>query len=105
MRKTRSRIRLDIIPLILANPVTTEELRDYYSASCSRHNAKPLDVVLEHLDALEVDGNARAPLLDLHETTLTHEDCESLEEVFKRVSQRLNFSPRDNFLYLHGSTY
>lgn len=68
-------------------PVTcVSELSELYRESCKRHNAIPIEVIMKHLDTLDLNTNSRRPILNLREQNLTAESCEALEEVLKRVS-------------------
>lgn len=62
------------------------ELAEFYRESCRRHNAKPIESIMKHLDTLDLNSNSRRPVLNLREQNLTAESCEALEEVLKRVS-------------------
>lgn len=46
----------------------------------------PIEIIMKHLDTLELNNNTRRPILNLREQNLTAESCEALEEVLKRVS-------------------
>lgn len=66
------------------------EIVDQYSLSCDKHNTKPKQYILnflkDELDVKFIGRLVRQPSLSLRYITLTPEDCESLEEIFKRVS-------------------
>uniref|UniRef100_A0A182VLL5 Uncharacterized protein n=1 Tax=Anopheles merus TaxID=30066 RepID=A0A182VLL5_ANOME len=65
----------------------TTELLELYRSSCKRHNAVPLQSVLEHLQSLDATKD-RVPLLSLRDQHLTYGGCEALEEIFKHVQYR-----------------
>lgn len=71
-------------------PVTcVSELCELYRESCKRHHSKPIEIIMKHLDTLDLNSNTRRPILNLREQNLTAESCEALEEVLKRVSRHL----------------
>lgn len=63
------------------------EITDLYLKSCKKHHTKALKNVLDHLKTLDLHLT-RQPLLSLKGIQLTPDDCEPLEEIFKRVSQQ-----------------
>lgn len=74
----------------LAIPIANaQELSCLYQLSCEKHKTIPIPVILEHLESLNLDkSKARTEVLSLKQQTLTHESCEALEELFKRVKYR-----------------
>ncbi|XP_070490104.1 protein phosphatase 1 regulatory subunit 37 [Chironomus tepperi] len=74
-----------------AVPVSSaEELSNVYKRSCDKHKTQPIPAIIEHLESLNFEklSNDRADVLNLKQTTLTHDSCEALEELFKRVKYR-----------------
>lgn len=65
------------------------EITDLYLKSCTKHGTKPLKNVLDHLKTIDLHLT-RQPLLSLKAIQFTPNDCEPLEEIFKRVSSPLN---------------
>lgn len=65
------------------------EIADLYTISCHKHNTRPLEIVLEHLKAVDLQKQLRQPALTLASIKLSSSDCEALEEIFKRVSVKL----------------
>ncbi|KAL5282117.1 PPP1R37 family protein [Megaselia abdita] len=65
------------------------EIVDQYSLSCDKHHTKPKQYILkflkDELDIKHIGRLVRQPILSLRYITLSPEDCESLEEIFKRV--------------------
>lgn len=73
--------------LLSVKPVAcVSELAELYRESCEKHNAKPIDAIIKHLETLDLSTQTRRPVLNLREQNLTAESCEALEEVLKRVS-------------------
>lgn len=66
------------------------ELCELYRESCKRHSAIPIEIIMKHLDTLDINQSNRRPILNLREQNLTAESCEALEEVLKRVSHNVN---------------
>lgn len=69
---------------------SAEELSNVYKRSCDKHKTQPIPAIIEHLETLNFEkiSNDRADVLNLKQTTLTHDSCEALEELFKRVKYR-----------------
>ncbi|KRJ97467.1 uncharacterized protein LOC6527061 isoform X3 [Drosophila yakuba] len=63
------------------------EIVDQYQQSCKKHNTEPLESVVDHLKALDLN-QVRQPLLPLKAKKLTANDCEALEEIFKRIQYK-----------------
>jgi len=61
------------------------EIVDQYEQSCQKHKTSPLKSVTDHLKGLDLNL-VRQPLLPLKANQLAANDCEALEEIFKRVS-------------------
>lgn len=76
----------------LAVPVSSaEELSKLYRLSCEKHKTTPIPTIIEHLESLNLEkslSNERTEILNLKQQTLSHESCEALEELFKRVKYR-----------------
>jgi hypothetical protein len=70
---------------------SSEELSNLYRLSCDRHKSTPIPAIIEHLVKLnfEKSTNTRTEVLNLKQQTLSHESCEALEELFKRVKYKL----------------
>ncbi|KQS70627.1 myb-like protein U isoform X2 [Drosophila erecta] len=66
---------------------SSSEIVDQYQQSCKKHNTMPLESVVDHLKALDLN-QARQPLLPLKGKELTANDCEALEEIFKRIQYK-----------------
>jgi hypothetical protein len=69
-------------------PVSSgKELSILYKSSCDRHKTSPIPSIIEHLEALNTESSFtdRTEVLNLKQQTLTHESCEALEELFKRI--------------------
>nr|XP_017095634.2 mucin-5AC isoform X1 [Drosophila bipectinata] len=60
---------------------------DQYVQSCQKHNTQPIKNVMDQLRNLDLH-QARQPLLSLKEIQLAANDCEALEEIFKRVQYK-----------------
>ncbi|GLV43239.1 uncharacterized protein CBL_14081 [Carabus blaptoides fortunei] len=71
-------------PLRLARNVNIHELLEAYEVSCFRHDTKPNETILNQINDFEIN-NLRSDKLTLNTDTLTSNECESLEEIFKRV--------------------
>ncbi|KAG5679345.1 hypothetical protein PVAND_008917 [Polypedilum vanderplanki] len=74
-----------------AVPISTaDELSNLYKNSCEKHNTIPISSILEHLKTINLDRSStdRTEVLNLKQETLSHESCEALEELFKRVRYR-----------------
>ncbi|XP_046735032.1 uncharacterized protein LOC124404741 isoform X2 [Diprion similis] len=71
-------------PWEYAENVNREDLISTYRKSCLRHNTNPLESVLAQLEKLEIT-NDRCETLSLHGQKLEQNQCESLEEILKRV--------------------
>ncbi|KMY88559.1 mucin-19 isoform X3 [Drosophila simulans] len=63
---------------------SSSEIVDQYQQSCKKHNTQPLESVVDHLRTLDLN-QVRQPLLPLKAKELTANDCEALEEIFKRI--------------------
>ncbi|KAH8260805.1 hypothetical protein KR038_000678 [Drosophila bunnanda] len=63
------------------------EIVDQYVDSCRKHNTEPLDSVMDHLKNLDLN-QVRQPLLPLKANQLAANDCEALEEIFKRIQYK-----------------
>ena len=68
--------------------ITVPELLDLYVKSCHKHKEKPLKVMMEHIESIDLRSGVRVPLLNLKEQSLSHGSCEALEELFKRVQYK-----------------
>ncbi|XP_039289055.1 protein phosphatase 1 regulatory subunit 37-like [Nilaparvata lugens] len=64
--------------------VNKEEVISSYLESCEKHGSRPISSVLEQLQDLDFTLERNA-CLDLKGRTLTPLDCETLEEILKRV--------------------
>ncbi|KAH8409880.1 hypothetical protein KR009_000299 [Drosophila setifemur] len=60
---------------------------DQYVQSCQKHHTKPKESIMDHLKNLDL-LQARQPLLLLKANQLTANDCEALEEIFKRIQYK-----------------
>ncbi|CRK96223.1 CLUMA_CG009650, isoform A [Clunio marinus] len=70
----------------------SQELANLYRSSCEKHNTTPIPSIIEHLSSINLDSPTtvpRAEILNLKHETLTHESCEALEELFKRVKYKV----------------
>ncbi|XP_016987491.1 uncharacterized protein LOC108050348 isoform X2 [Drosophila rhopaloa] len=63
------------------------EIVDQYVQSCQKHHTKPLKSVMDHLKSLDLN-QPRQPLLPLKANQLAANDCEALEEIFKRIQYK-----------------
>ncbi|KAH8248839.1 hypothetical protein KR032_003547 [Drosophila birchii] len=63
------------------------EIVDLYVDSCRKHKRDPLKSVLDHLKNLDLN-QVRQPLLPLKANKLEANDCEALEEIFKRIQYK-----------------
>ncbi|XP_030377351.1 mucin-5AC [Scaptodrosophila lebanonensis] len=63
------------------------EITELYEKSCRKHNTQPLLSILEHLKVLDLK-QGRQLLLSLKALPLTPNDCEPLEEIFKRIQYK-----------------
>lgn len=62
-----------------------------YKVSCDKHSTAPIASIVEHLEAITFDtpsATIRTEVLNLRNETLSHESCEALEELFKRVKYK-----------------
>lgn len=60
-----------------------------YRKSCEKHSTQPIASIIEHLEAINLNPSPiRAEVLNLKNETLSHDSCEALEELFKRVKYR-----------------
>lgn len=77
-----------------SDPISSsKELSSLYRRSCEKHKTTPIQSIVEHLEKLNLDSTtattvARTEVLNLRHETLSHESCEALEELFKRVKYR-----------------
>lgn len=70
---------------------SSKELSSLYKRSCEKHNTVPIKSIVEHLEAINLDSpvtTVRTEVLNLRHETLSHESCEALEELFKRVKYK-----------------
>jgi protein phosphatase 1 regulatory subunit 37 len=78
--------------LSLTVPISSsKELSSLYIRSCEKHNTAPITSIIENLEAINLDSPAttvRTEVLNLRHETLSHESCEALEELFKRVKYK-----------------
>lgn len=75
----------------LAPISSSKELSNLYRKSCEKHKTQPIPTIIEHLETINLDtptSPVRTEALDLKHETLSHESCEALEELFKRVKYR-----------------
>lgn len=80
-----------IFPPNLIVPITSsKELSSLYRKSCEKHNTAPISSIVEHLEAINLESptTTRTEVLNLRYETLSHESCEALEELFKRVKYK-----------------
>ncbi|XP_017069795.2 LOW QUALITY PROTEIN: serine-rich adhesin for platelets [Drosophila eugracilis] len=63
------------------------EVVDQYVQSCVKHHTTPLESVMDHLKGLDLN-QVRQPLLSLKAKKLSPNDCEALEEIFKRIQYK-----------------
>ncbi|XP_043950309.2 mucin-19 isoform X2 [Drosophila biarmipes] len=63
------------------------EIVDKYEQSCQKHKTTPLKTVTDHLRSLDLN-QVRQPLLPLKANQLAANDCEALEEIFKRIQYK-----------------
>lgn len=76
------------MPFLPVKPThSANELLDLYRESCAKHHVSPLDRVVDQLDGLQlpVERFSRLPHLQLNDQVLTIAQCESLEEILKRI--------------------
>ncbi|XP_046410694.1 uncharacterized protein LOC124174979 isoform X1 [Neodiprion fabricii] len=71
-------------PWECAENVNREDLISTYRKSCLRHNTNPLESVLAQLEKLDIT-NDRCETLCLRGQKLEQNQCESLEEILKRI--------------------
>ncbi|XP_034668632.1 serine-rich adhesin for platelets isoform X2 [Drosophila subobscura] len=64
------------------------EIVDEYKQSCVKHSTKPLESIVDHLNGLDLTLQTRQPLLSLKGEKLTPDNCEALEEIFKRIQYK-----------------
>lgn len=77
--------------VFLAVPVSSaEELSNLYKKSCDKHKTEPISAIIEHLESLNLEKslNERTEVLNLNHHALSHDSCEALEELFKRLKYR-----------------
>lgn len=69
---------------------SSKELSNLYRKSCEKHSTSPIASIVEHLEAINLESptSVRCDVLNLKHETLSHESCEALEELFKRVKYR-----------------
>lgn len=69
---------------------SSKELSSLYRRSCEKHSTAPIPSIVEHLEAINLEGptTTRTEILNLRHETLSHESCEALEELFKRVKYK-----------------
>ncbi|CAO1371866.1 unnamed protein product [Diamesa serratosioi] len=81
-----------INPFESLDPISSnQELSNLYCKSCEKHSTPPIASIIEHLEAINLNPSAaavRAEVLNLKNETLSHDSCEALEELFKRVKYR-----------------
>lgn len=65
------------------------ELADLYRESCTKHQTRPNDMLMQHLSSIHLKDGERVPILNLKEQFLSSEDCEAIEEILKRVQYRV----------------
>ncbi|XP_052837768.1 mucin-5AC isoform X1 [Drosophila gunungcola] len=63
------------------------EIVEQYEQSCQKHHTKPKESVTDHLKSIDL-SQARQPLLPLKANQLSANDCEALEEIFKRIQYK-----------------
>jgi len=70
------------------------ELANVYRRSCEKHNTFPIPSIVEHLEKINLAEtptsatDVRTEVLNLRHETLSHNSCEALEELFKRVKYK-----------------
>ncbi|KAH8263211.1 hypothetical protein KR044_005951 [Drosophila immigrans] len=64
------------------------EISQLYVQSCYKHCTKPKKNIQDHLKSLDL-SLTRQPLLSLKGIELTPNDCEPLEEIFKRIQYKV----------------
>lgn len=71
---------------------SSKELSNLYRRSCEKHKTTPIQSIVDHLEKINLDTTttttARTEILNLRHETLSHESCEALEELFKRVKYK-----------------
>ncbi|KAL7635196.1 UNVERIFIED_CONTAM: hypothetical protein RMT77_014182 [Armadillidium vulgare] len=65
--------------------VSTDAIAEAYRSSCSRHRTRALPAVLQQIAALPIDVGGRIECLNVRNHKLEAVQCESLEEIFRRV--------------------
>ncbi|CAL4073809.1 unnamed protein product, partial [Meganyctiphanes norvegica] len=65
--------------------VTTDDIAVAYRTSCERHRTRPLPQVLQQIMALPLGFGKRIECLSLRGQRLDMNQCEGLEEIFRRV--------------------
>ncbi|KAB7503205.1 Protein phosphatase 1 regulatory subunit 37 [Armadillidium nasatum] len=65
--------------------VSTDAIAEAYRSSCSRHKTRALPAVLQQIAALPIDVGGRIECLNVRNHKLEAVQCESLEEIFRRV--------------------
>ncbi|CAL1527121.1 unnamed protein product [Lymnaea stagnalis] len=71
-----------------AIPWTPEELINAYKRSCEIHGSKPINKILQQLQALSASGK-REELFSLKGEKLDQKQCECIEEIFRRVQFKI----------------
>ncbi|XP_060666418.1 mucin-2 isoform X1 [Drosophila nasuta] len=64
------------------------EIFELYEQSCAKHHTKPMKNILDHLKSLDL-SLTRQPVLSLKGINLSPNDCEPLEEIFKRIQYKV----------------
>lgn len=88
MRKNNT-IKISLTSITVKPVTCISELCELYRESCNRHKSIPIEIIMKHLDTLDINASNRRPILNLREQNLTAESCEALEEVLKRVSHNV----------------
>ena len=86
-----SNFPLSFFIIFVPVPITSsKELLILYRQSCEKHHTSPIPSIVEHLESLNLDcqSSSRTEVLNLKHETLSHESCEALEVLFKRVKYK-----------------
>ncbi|XP_059159422.1 protein phosphatase 1 regulatory subunit 37-like isoform X2 [Physella acuta] len=71
-----------------APPWTSDELVNAYKKSCEIHGSKPIIKIIQQLQTI-THSSKREELFTLKGEKLDHKQCESLEEIFRRVQYKI----------------
>ncbi|KAG1660102.1 Protein phosphatase 1 regulatory subunit 37 [Nymphon striatum] len=72
------------VPWLKSDEMSPSDIIDSYKLSCVKHRVEPIDVLLAQIEKIQ-DFSKRFEELDLSDKKLDAAQCESLEEIFKRI--------------------